>query len=357
MTNQALTDDAPVNDEKLYRYDVDPDAQGHHLTYISNDGVRGVIGASDDGDYVYFLGNRIDLWHNGTLRTIGPKPIASNSFSTMLTDGPKYGITLRQAGVTPDGRHLVFDTDRPVGDYNQGTCASGFACREVYVYSAATDQISCASCHSDGAPSVGGVAGLDETATVGEAEHGGARGTSHVARVVSADGHYVFFNSIEALVSRDTDGAWDAYQYDTETNEVSLLSSGTNRFGSYFLETDSGGDNAFIVSRQSLTGSDTDAAYDLYDVRDGGGFPEPAPKPAICEGETCQGPQTGSPHATPVGSGNVFEGNTKPVPRPCPKGKHRIKVHGKPRCVHGKVHTKGGTRPHRRAGLGVGGHK
>jgi hypothetical protein len=353
MTQQALTDDAPGNGARaIYMYDASkPDSASDNLTLISPPGfAEGLIGASDDGHYAYMvvegaLGLKIFVWHDGQIKPIGPAPI-SLPLSEMYTDGVS-NQTLRQARVTPDGRHLVFVSDHgaALGGNPDGICTeyANDSCRVLYVYSADTDQLACVSCDPGGAApkynasvvAAFGIGGGDGAFLT----NGGARVTSHQSRAISADGRFVFFSTAEALAPRDTNGVTDAYEYDTETAKVSLLSSGTSKFGSWFVETGEAGRDAFIVTREALVDSDIDQAYDIYDVRAGGGFPEPSPKqPAPCSGETCQGAQSASPGAAPVGSGLEGAGNPK-RPRRCPEGRRRaVTRSGKSRCAKKAQH-------------------
>jgi hypothetical protein len=177
----------------------------------------------------------------------------------------------------------------------------------------------------------------------------GVGGTKYLSRALSADGRYVFFSTIEPLLPRDTNGRIDAYEYDTQTAQLHLLSSGTSPQDSWFVEADQSGHNAFIVTRQALAGSDTDTSYDLYDVRLGGGFPAPPPPHVICQSETCQGSLTAPPAAAPLSSG--VEGPPNPRSPRCPKGKHLVRAKGKARCVKTKKHHK----RHRRVDARMGG--
>src|SRR5215203_1518134 len=164
---------------------------------------------------------------------------------------------------------------------------------------------------------------------------------------LSEDGRRVFFSSKEALVPQDTNGAYDAYQYDSESGKIRLLSSGASSEDSYFLDAGTSGDDVFFATKEQLVGWDVDNAYDLYDARVGGGFAEPAAVPAICEGEGCMGPaavQPGGlkpPSASFRGRGNV---------KKCPKGKRKVHRKGKVRCVkkHKKHPHKHRTHNHRR---------
>jgi hypothetical protein len=115
----------------------------------------------------------------------------------------------------------------------------------------------------------------------------------------------VFFNSPDSLVATDSNGEVDAYMW--EDGEVSLLSTGQSSRESRFFNASASGDDAFILTGEALVPQDTDDLVDLYDVRVGGGFPAPEPKPD-CAGEDCQGSSSGAPGDNLPGSSD-WHGN------------------------------------------------
>jgi hypothetical protein len=158
--------------------------------------------------------------------------------------------------------------------------------------------------------------------------------TSKLSHALTDDGRYVFFSTAERLLPEDTNGKTDAYEYDSRTGALHLISSGTDDSPSYFIDASNDGSNAFFVTRQRLSSWDTDTSYDLYDARINGGLPEPAPVPAACEGESCRPGARSAPGPAPAASQAAGPGN--PRPAACPKGKHRVRRHGKPVCVKTK---------------------
>jgi hypothetical protein len=366
MTAQALTADAPSDGQgKLYMYDgTKPASAPDNLTFLSADGelgdgsdpanVRGLIGTSDDGSYVYFLAEgqlvsdeplgtdpNIYLWHDGDISYIGPSPRGTAQIEISVVTS-NYIQLHRQARVTPDGRHLLFSAISGAGltGYDHGSCESGLGvgCRELYVYSADNGDLVCASCNPSGAPAT-------RMATTGvRANQGATRPTWHQNRALSDDGARVFFSTAEALVPEDTNGRIDAYEYDVAAGAVHLLSSGKSPADSWFLDASSDGDDAFFVTREQLVGWDADQAYDLYDARVGGGFPEPARALVPCTGDVCQG-LLGTPPGGPAagsalltGAGNA-SGTLKPRAKKCRRGFVKKRVRGKRKCVKRKRHT------------------
>jgi hypothetical protein len=357
ITGEQLLDQDHNSQPDLYMWRQQADADGHHLTLLSVDTepsddepfVKTVIGASDDGRYVYFAsdgqlvagepsdgGNAIYLWHDGAISYIG----AFGDGSDVKLNSPfvAYKFTPQLSRVTPDGHHLLFMS---TGDqylngrggfpgYDQGHCNGPQGCRELYTYSADSGRLACASCNPSGAPASAGASPFNES--------GFGNVTWHLSHALSDDGRHVFFNTRESLLEGDTNDAADAYSYDTATGEVRLLSSGTDPAGSYFLDAADDGRDVFIATRQRLVGWDIDTSYDLYDVRAGGGLPEPPPLTTPCEGESCRPGPAVTPSPPPVASSQPGAGNPKKPSGRCPKGRHAKQVHGKRRCVKARKH-------------------
>jgi hypothetical protein len=340
-SQEALTDDAPLSPSlpKLYMYDASKgDGDPHNLTFLSADnepadGINslfGVIGASDDGHYVYFVaggqlvaggalpnGPAVFVWHDGTVRYVGAFP---NSGDLFEATNSVWTLVQKTARVTPDGRHLLYSStasNGPTGA-DQGTCggnASGPGCRELYLYSYDSGQLQCVSCKGGG---------TTPTANAFESVHvdqGAAGHTGHLGREVSDDGRRVFFSTAEALAPGDTNGKSDAYEWEAngagDCNQPSgclaLISSGKDSADSYFMDASTSGDDVFFTTRARLVGWDVDNSTDLYDARVHGGFPNP-PAAHDCNGEGCRAPASGSPGAlTPSSVGLTGAGNFPPA--------------------------------------------
>jgi hypothetical protein len=336
MTSQALTGDATQNGaQNIYMYDTTKPA-GEHLTLLSKDeepvdggNALGLAGVSEDGHYVYMItsgqllkgnpvfGVYLYLWHDGEVRYIGSLP--DGSVAPNITGGPsKWALTLRESSVTPDGHHFVFTTidGSGLGGYDQGTCQSsaGNGCQEVYVYDADTNRVQCASCNPTGQTAI-----TNASVVTSSGEHGTNQGgmgpTTHLNRGISDDGELVFFSTREALVPQDTNGKSDAYEYNTRTKQVSLVSTGTDPADTWYVESSADGRDVFLVTDQALTGWDTDDSYDLYDARAGGGFPEPLPVAPVCAAGTCRSSGgSASSLLAPVTVGIEGAGNVVPAP-------------------------------------------
>jgi len=328
----------------------------------------GVLGASLDGHRLYFASDGSQLVSGGPAvqpaaiyfwQDADGSPGGTLSFVGEVTDGDLQtndnfslwnGTGAKTARVSPDGRYLVFEVSDGSGlapRYDQSRCLNGAegnanqtgnGCSEVYVYRAdgsspTVPDLVCASCNPSGAPGTA-TAWLDLTRGASATAF-----TTHLSHALSDDGRYVFFSTAEALVPEDTNGKSDAYEYDTTTGRAQLISSGVDTSDSYFLDASADGRDVYFVTRQQLVGWDTDNAYDLYDARVGGGFPEP-PTSTVCAADGCQGPAAGSP-VLPVLGSSSFRGagdaravlKRRTAPLRCKRGQVKRRVRGRVRCV------------------------
>lgn len=353
-SHERLTPDATTPEDgftrgpsDLYEYD----AITGHLTDLTVDhsdangaDVQGVLGASDDGSYLYFVAtgvlssansrgeapasgsDNLYLWHEGSPTVF----IASLSLGDAEHDWP-ISFAERTTRVSPDGRYLVFVSEAPLTSFDNA------GHQEVYEYEAGSTGPVCVSCNPSGAAAVGSSSIPPPT----EYDFGSA---VYESRVLSSEGNRVFFDSNDALVPGDTNGKQDVYQWEhlgtgscssatssasltfvpASNGCVSLISGGTSSEESTFADASENGDNVFFTTRQQLTPGDTDQEADLYDAREGGGQTYPAS--LACTGTGCQGNPAPAPiFATPAtvtfnGTGN-FPTAGAPAAKPAVKKK------------------------------------
>ena len=127
----------------------------------------GVIGASEDGKYVYFLATGVlangavsgednlyllhqtgSGWTTSHLATLSGQDSADwyhNGFQGELVT---EGVTSR---VSPNGRYLTFMSNRSLTGYDNTDVVSGQPDEEVYLYDAESARLVCASCNPTGA--------------------------------------------------------------------------------------------------------------------------------------------------------------------------------------------------------------
>ncbi len=351
----------------------------HDLTIDHNGSanVRGVLGTSENGEYVYFAAagelasgasqqecNRFSAdWcnlyvsHDGNVKFVAK---LSSQYDEDSTDWAK-GLSERTAEVSANGS-LVFISNQDLTGYDttgdaciepepQRTEPGG--CKEVYVYDPGNDgSLVCASCRTGGEPPTGTIAAENYLPTAiqsnGNTQTATSTGTYQM-RWISDDGDRVFFDSGERLVARDTNGRQDVYEWErdgtgsceTSPGCVYLLSSGSGTSSSYLLDASASGDDVFIISRDPLVQAGQPADYSVYDARVGGVIPV---SPPACTGTGCQGvPEAPPTFATP--SSVTFNGvgnfspptETKRVAKPKTKAKstkcRKGYVRKKDKCV------------------------
>jgi hypothetical protein len=294
----ALAAGAPDDaSPKSYRYDVATDT----VTYLPDvsGAVPGaastVVASSDDGSRFMF-GFPISVWDNGTIKTIAPG--SANQ--------------LAPARATASGSVFVFSTDASIGGNNSG----GFV--QVYRYDVAQDKTTCLSCPPNGVVPSGDATLANQTNPGGSAH----TGELIASRGMSAGGGRVFFQSPDALVSRDGNGQQDVYEW--TPSGVSLISSGRSQNPSFVLDISASGDDVFFATAEGLRAADTDGGYDVYDARVGGGFP--MLDVAECAGDACQGAVGGSLSLPAPGSARFSGAGNQQPPASEPEPSVKLKL-------------------------------
>jgi hypothetical protein len=322
----------------LYRYS----AQSQASEPIASE-VLGVLGASADGSSVFFQsGAGLYRW-----RSPGPlTQIAPGAEAAQPSDWPPATATAR---VSADGAHLAFLSKAELSGYENTDQRTGQPDTEAYLYDATANggagSLTCVSCNPTGERPLGpsSIPGAIANGT------GEAATDSYKPRDLSQDGRRLFFDSEDALVLTDTNNASDAYEWEAPGEGscqrpggcLALLSSGRSSEGASFIDASSSGSDAFFLTDGSLVPQDP-GSVDLYDAREGGGFPAPPP-PISCEGDACQPlppePEDPNPGTLLSGAGNPPVQLPK-KPRKCRKGfvhrhghcvrkPHRKKAHGR----------------------------
>jgi hypothetical protein len=311
--------------------------------------VQGVLGTSEDGDYVYFVAGGVLAngavagQENLYVSHAGEALKYISNADRGVSGSEEYGDWRPSAGeltaqVSADGRHVVYMSGGQLFMYDFGAVGP-----------------KCLSC----APDRGGA--IYPVSYAGE----------YGLRVLSGNANRVFFDSGGALVPQDTNGHVDVYEWEREGTDaegdivgggesscpvevparasggcVFLLSGGTFDEDSYFLDASESGDDVFIVTEGQLGSEPVGEAAHIYDVRVG-----QSPTPSECSGSGCQGVPLAPPiFATPSSVTFAGVGDFEPSPPPpggqeshskrvarktvkCARGKHRG-VNGK--CVKNK---------------------
>jgi hypothetical protein len=354
---QRLTADSGAQGAGLYECAIsesagEPKCELFDLTPKSTTGesasVQGdVLGESEDGSYLYFVADGV-LEHDGApvsgavhgtcekggtelcnlyVRHDGETKLVAVLSGEDHSDWGGFGLKALIARVSPNGRYLVFMSDRELTGYDNHDAVSGKSDEEVYEYDAATGRTSCASCDPSGARPVGDEIGAvprlvheifawPETswlaATVPGWQSSSGGDTVYQSRYLSNTGR-LFFNARSSLVPNDVNDQWDVYEYEPEgvgtctsatgsgsdvfkpanTIEVEgrdveegpgcvgLISSGESKDESVFLdaseasgegphgeELNDGGGDVFFLTTAKLAPQDVDESYDVYDAHE-----------------------------------------------------------------------------------------
>jgi hypothetical protein len=290
--------------------------------------------------------------------------------------------------VSEDGEYFAFMTDRSLLftsthgllRYDNRDANSGVADEEVFLYSAASRGLVCASCDPTGARPVGELdtgeypgLPMDPNRTWGPApfereetqEGRGPRGhwlaatippwnealhvvyagngpfelPVYLSRVLSGSGR-LFFDSADGLVSQDVNGREDVYEFEPGglgscpgsaggSGCVALISSGQGAGDSDFVDASVSGGDVFFTTGQQLVPADRDPAADMYDAHVcSAGAPclpaSPVASPPCDSTDSCSPAQAlqpgvfGAPaSATFSGAGNIVPVRVV-VPKPSP---------------------------------------
>jgi hypothetical protein len=319
----------------LYRYDVDTGEKVNLTAAAAGAGGPDIdrtnLLSSPNGDAVFFTA--------GAVVAPGATLGAPNLYRWSVGDGIEFiaklapsdpfvdqeNITLRrmEASTSAAGDALAFTSTAAL------TGESPVGVREIYHWSK-TEGLTCASCK----PGLESPSGYPEPAAQ---ILGGAGATLLSApSPLSTDGKKVFFTTTDRLVPEDNNGLMDVYEWVGGT--VHLISTGAGEYGAEFLDASPSTKDVFFVTRDRLVPYDRDENTDVYDAREGGGFPEPA-LAVPCEAEACRPPLEAVPVAPQIGS-RSFVGPGNPVPSTGKKAQKKKHKHHKHHKKHAHKHHK-----------------
>jgi hypothetical protein len=294
QSEDQLTSGAPGGaGSKVYDFDVDTGS----LEYLPGVTLGGIVTAAKDGSSFAFVNGTgsnpdLDLWSSG------PNGGSVNQIA-QLPGGGFVG----PGRIVADSSVFVFQASAPIAGFNN---VGG---EQIYRYDMKTSELECVSCP----PAGGHPSGNAYLSAIDQYESPfGLSLTQFVVndvRGVSSDGKRIFFDSPDPLVSRDTNGYLDAYEW--ENGKLFLISSGTSSDYSLFLDNSESGDDVFFATSDELVQGDNDSGFDVYDARVPRPGDNPPPSAVPCSGDVCQGPPNiaqllGSPpSATFSGAENV----------------------------------------------------
>jgi len=404
--SQQLTTDASPSGFDLYRCVIEagPEEEGcTTLTDISvpagsppveSGEVLGILpGLSEDGSALYFvakgaLDNSMNAYGGSAVPgqpnlyrwdvAEGTRLIAvlsgedSNDWGVLPG---KVGVTLElSADSSPNGRYLAFMSERSLTGFDNRDVGSGKPAQEAFRYDAVTEELVCVSCPATGSRPdairnssyVEKIPLIDPrqlwqdkwvAADFPQASVTRLRGTALYRPRFVLDNGRVFFNAFGGLVPADSNGEWDAYQYEAigvgdckassegpatsslETGCVSLVSSGTAEEEAALFDSSLSGDDVFFVSSARLGGNDLDEEADIYDARVDGVAAASTPS-SECTGGGCQDLVAAPGEVWPASATFLGAGNLKLAGKRCPKGKRKVRRKGKVGCIAKKRHKK-----------------
>jgi len=415
--SQQLTEDASPEGRDLYRCEIGEVGGALGCTDLEDlsapmpgsgenaNAEEMAVGISEDGGSVYFMARAVldpepngageeavpgspnlYLWQEG-VGTRFIAPLSEKDAADWGEPSPTEVVAHAANGAassSPDGRYLAFMSEEKLAGSETADPESGQPVEQAFVYDATEDQLICISCNPSGAADPGHQFPKGATegsvifpdrqglwtgrlvgATLPEPNEGEAAVgfTLYWPRAVLNNGR-AYFNSTNPLVIGDSNGTWDAYQYEpfgtgdctptagsgmvatTETGCVALVSSGSDSLPSVYMDASASGDDVFFATFDRLSPLDTDDIVDVYDARVDGvkAVVEQHPE---CSGEACQ--QRGLPPSNSAPGSATFQGagNIKAKPhKRCRHGQRKVHRKGKVKCVPkkkgGGKHKNGG---------------
>jgi hypothetical protein len=343
------------------------------------DVLRAIPGASEDGDYVYFVARGAlapgstpgscpgesssqglnselcDLYVENTVTSEIKLVAQLSSLDETDWGGRSSGESLASttSRVSGDGEWLAFMSSRRLTGFDNTDVSNGMPDQEVFLYQRSTGDLNCVTCaateerpkgilHSGGFPGLLVDRSLNwANETLAGALPGWTRSqlvrTFYQSRYLSNEGR-LFFDSAVPLVPADSNGTMDVYEFEPdhvgecslERGCIGLISSGESGEESAFVDASSNGDDVFFLTASQLTKSDDDTAYDLYDAHVcSGAAPCPAGEAVTHEPcgdvDSCRGPALPAtiiealPSEAGGGPGNVVVAGQSAKPTPAVK--------------------------------------
>lgn len=238
--------------------------------------------------------------------------------------------------VSPNGSYFAFVSRRSLTGYDN-LAPNHVPRSELFLYSDDTRALTCASCNPSGEPP-----SLEETSLITPLEEEGNGGRDSLS-----DNGRLFFQAGEDLLPADTNGESDIYEY--EQGQLHLISSGTSRFESLYIDASESGNDVYFLTRQSLVPQDTqEGAHKIYDARIDGGFAPMASPPACTTADACRTPVSPQPSIYGAPSSQMFLGvgnltsQSEAKPKKHAKSKKPKKRKGKEKACarnnHKRVH-------------------
>jgi hypothetical protein len=289
---------AGIDGDHLYRFDATTKA-ATDLTPAG--GVEGVLGASPDGAYLYYLAaDGLRLHRNGVSSVV----VAADA------DPSNFPPATGTARISANGT-LAFLASAALTGFDNNGLAQAY--RYAPGSSPGTGTLTCASCNPTGSRPLG-------PSSIPGAQPNGSAPTPYKPRALSADGNRLFFDSLDSLAVQDTNNDRDVYEWEAQGTGscatpggcIALISSGRATEGALLLDASADGADVFFLTDASLVVTDP-GVMDAYVARVGGGFPDPV-IPIPCIGDACQA-VPGEPYDPNPGTGFYRSEGNPPLPK------------------------------------------
>jgi hypothetical protein len=277
--------------------------------------------ASEGGDVYFYSPESLDSANPGIPDQRNLYVYRGGQVQYVTTLDP--GTELSRFQVTPDGRHAAFVTDSRLTSYDN----AGYA--EMYAFDASSGDVECVSCAPDGSAPTADAAG------------------STSGLFITDDGR-TFFSTPDPLVSADTNGLIDIYEF--VGGRPQLISSGTaseDTVGGGLIlyppstvgleAVSANGTDVYFSTFDTLVSEDHNGPFfKFYDARTNGGFLLKEPTPPCTAADECHGPSSTAPADPEIGTRSALgtHGNFHPktVKR---RHKHRRRRRHSRRKHHG----------------------
>ncbi len=325
--------------DHLYRFAV----AGVTTDLTPGGGVVGVLGASADGETVYYQdAGGLERWRSGTTTTVTP-----GADATVPSDYPPATATAR---VSADGLHIAFLSKAELTGFDNIDADTGQPDTELYIYGpapgASAAALICASCNPTGERPEG------STSIPGVLVNGSTR--AYRPRVLSDDGSRLFFDTLDGVGDKDTNKSPDVYEWEAQgaggcPSPFGCVSpiSRANGAGGRFIDASADATDVFFLTGDSLVAADP-GSIDIYDARMNGNLAEPE-EPIICVGDNCQSlprePDDPTPGSLVRNVGNPALRVFAPKKKLKLRRKHHRRHHHRGRKPHSGKHAGRGARP------------
>jgi hypothetical protein len=331
----------------LYEYDFGA-AEGERLRLVEGGEVLGVAGIAESGTYVYYVSRSVVT--GSGLDTLGNTPrsgepnlyvydaVTGETRLIATLEEKDEAVWQKEFSRRPvevaggEGQFLLFASSTP-GLTSDDTSTL----EQLFEYDTETGELvrvtQGENGYNDNGNDVRKGVELSPIETAGRLLGGGYDFKATVNRLnISEDGKTVFFVTAGRLSPRAVSaesGCQSVYEFRTagalSEGVVHLVSDGRDTqlykgvfCGAEFQAMDASGGNVLFSTADPLVSSDTDGfQVDLYDVREGGGFP-PAPGGEVgaCESVSCEASSGGPPVLSPPSGSATFTGNSNLTPPP-----------------------------------------